>query len=59
MHADFDFLHAGEPAWTIEIETDAGGLTLAQGGHRLHIDGKEINSTPQASTRSCMRALRS
>jgi len=42
VHADFDFLYAGEPAWTIEIETDDGTLTLAQGGHRLHIDGKEI-----------------
>jgi D-galactose 1-dehydrogenase len=42
VHADFDFLYAGEPAWAIEIETDVGGLTLAQGGHRLHIDGKEM-----------------
>lgn len=42
VHADFDFLYAGEPAWTIEIETDGGDLTLAQGGHRLHIGGKEI-----------------
>lgn len=47
VHADFDFLHAGEPAWTIEIETDGGNLTLAQGGHRLHIDGKEIRLDPQ------------
>ena len=42
VHADFDFLYAGEPAWTIEIETDGGTLQLAQGGHRLDIEGKVI-----------------
>ncbi|HJY42509.1 MAG TPA: Gfo/Idh/MocA family oxidoreductase [Steroidobacteraceae bacterium] len=42
VHAEFDFLYGGEPAWTIEIETDGGSVTLAQGGHRLHIESQEI-----------------
>jgi predicted dehydrogenase len=40
--AEFDFLHAGEPLWNIEIATDAGVLLLTHGGHRLHIDGEQI-----------------
>lgn len=38
VHASFDFLHAGEPRWDIEVRTDAETLLLADGGHRMYID---------------------
>jgi predicted dehydrogenase len=37
--ATFDFLYAGEPQWDIEVATDAGTLTLREGGRSLEIDG--------------------
>jgi D-galactose 1-dehydrogenase len=42
--AEFDFLHAGEPHWNIEIATDGGVLLLTHGGRRLHIDGKQVHA---------------
>jgi predicted dehydrogenase len=36
---DFDILHSGHQEWTIEITTDAGLLTLADGGHRMIVAG--------------------
>lgn len=38
----FDFLQQGEQTWTIEARTDAGALTLHDGGARLSIDGTEV-----------------
>ncbi len=37
--AEFDFRQQGEQIWTIEVETDAGAMVLADGGARLAIDG--------------------
>lgn len=39
--AEFDFRQEGEQVWTIEVETDAGTLSLAEGGARLTVDGIE------------------
>lgn len=46
--ADLDFLHEGEPRWTISIQTADGALVLREGGRVLEIpdriqvcDGKE------------------
>ncbi|WP_121062549.1 Gfo/Idh/MocA family protein [Chachezhania antarctica] len=38
MLADLNFLDEGDPFWTITAETDAGTLTLTQGGAVLSID---------------------
>ena len=37
--ADLDFLFEGDPLWRQEIATDAGTLTLDQGGAILSVDG--------------------
>lgn len=37
IDAAFDFLQTGPQTWNIEIETDAGKLTLSQGGRVLQI----------------------
>lgn len=42
---ELDFLHSGPPIWDIEIETNAGVLSLAKGGAELTIDAGE----PQTS----------
>lgn len=44
VDAEFDFLYAGEPCWNIEIQTDAGVLSLTHGGQQLHIDGKQLHA---------------
>ncbi len=36
---DFDFRETGDEHWTIELVTDAGTMTLSEGGARLAIDG--------------------
>jgi D-galactose 1-dehydrogenase len=36
---EFDFLHAGPPAWSIEVDTDAGRLSLSRGGSDLTLNG--------------------
>ncbi|RYH04510.1 Gfo/Idh/MocA family oxidoreductase [Salipiger sp. IMCC34102] len=40
VSADFDWRQEGDQTWTIEAETDAGTLTLSDGGATLQIDGK-------------------
>ena len=39
--AAFDWRQDGDQTWTIEAETDAGTLTLLDGGARLVLDGAE------------------
>jgi D-galactose 1-dehydrogenase len=39
--AEFDFLQTGPQSWDITAETDAGILSLHDGGARLVIDGAE------------------
>ncbi|WP_104205415.1 Gfo/Idh/MocA family protein [Billgrantia saliphila] len=38
--ADFDFRQPSPPIWSIHVETEAGRLSLLQGGCRLEIDGR-------------------
>ena len=44
--ADFDWRQEGPQTWDIEVETDAGTLTLQSGGARLLIDGKSVSEGP-------------
>ncbi|MGM0785374.1 MAG: Gfo/Idh/MocA family protein [Pseudomonadota bacterium] len=38
--ADFDFRQPSPPIWNIHVDTEAGRLSLLQGGCRLEIDGR-------------------
>ena len=40
--ADFDWRQTGPQTWDIEVETDAGRLTLRMGGNVLEVDGKAV-----------------
>lgn len=42
VSAAFDWRQEGDQVWTIEVETDGGTLTLADGGARLFLDGSEM-----------------
>lgn len=39
--ASFDWLHEGRQSWDIEARTNAGCLTLSDGGARMFLDGEE------------------
>ncbi|UYY60077.1 Gfo/Idh/MocA family protein [Sphingomonas sp. S2-65] len=39
--ADFDFLQTGPQTWDIEVDTDAGMLTLSMGGSILQLPGAD------------------
>ena len=45
--AEFDFLQTGPQTWDIHVDTDAGRLTLTQGGSQLFIDGKLEHEAPE------------
>jgi D-galactose 1-dehydrogenase len=40
-----DFLQPGPPSWDIDIDTDAGRLTLKAGGTRMQLNGRPV-ATP-------------
>ena len=42
IEAEFDFRQSGPPTWDIHVETDAGSLSLTQGGSRLSIAGQLV-----------------
>ncbi|GAB2782502.1 Gfo/Idh/MocA family oxidoreductase [Halomonas shantousis] len=42
IHAELDFRQTGPQTWDIHVETDAGRLSLSQGGSRLTIDGETV-----------------
>lgn len=42
--AELDWLHSGDPTWSIKIDTNAGSLKLVQGGARLFINETEVAS---------------
>jgi D-galactose 1-dehydrogenase len=44
VHAEFDFLHGGEPCWNIEIVTDAGTALLTNGGQNFSVDGRQLHA---------------
>lgn len=39
--ADFDWRQEGPQTWDIRIETDAGALTLSEGGSKMSVNGEE------------------
>jgi D-galactose 1-dehydrogenase len=40
---ELDFLHTGgPPQWDIDVETDAGRLSLSKGGGEMRLDGKAV-----------------
>jgi D-galactose 1-dehydrogenase len=43
VSVDLDFLQTGLQTWDIEVDTDAGRLTLSMGGTRMFIDGKTVD----------------
>jgi D-galactose 1-dehydrogenase len=43
---NLDFLQTGPQTWDIEVETDAGRLTLTMGGTKMFVDGQAVNITP-------------
>ncbi len=44
ISAAFDFRHTGIQTWDIDIETDDGTMTLAEGGNTLFIDGRRVSA---------------
>jgi D-galactose 1-dehydrogenase len=42
LNCDLDFRETGAEQWTIELATDAGVLTLTDGGAKLAIDGEAM-----------------
>ena|ERR1700693_2828930 len=47
VHMELDFLHPGAPKWDIDVETDAGRLSLTMGGSVMTVDGQLVD-TPQS-----------
>ena len=41
-----DFLQTGPQTWNVDVETDAGRLTLSKGGTQLTIDGRAVDVAP-------------
>jgi D-galactose 1-dehydrogenase len=46
VRVNFDFLQTGPQTWDIELETDAGLLTLSMGGTQMLVDGKPVDIAP-------------
>jgi D-galactose 1-dehydrogenase len=42
LNATFDFLQTGPQTWDIEVDTDAGRLTLSMGGTQMRVDGRRV-----------------
>jgi len=43
---DLDFLQTGPQTWDIEVETDAGRLTLSMGGTQMFVKDKAVEIAP-------------
>ena len=41
-----DFLQTGPQTWDIEVESDAGRLTLSMGGTQMFVNGKAVDVAP-------------
>jgi D-galactose 1-dehydrogenase len=46
MSVNLDFLQTGPQSWDIEVETDAGRLTLSMGGTQMFVNGKAVDIAP-------------
>ena len=58
VDAEFDFLHAGEPCWNIEIATDGGTRVVVARGQRLAVDGKQLHAGEDREYDGALRAIR-
>jgi D-galactose 1-dehydrogenase len=43
---ELDFLYPGPPCWDIDVDTDAGRLSLSKGGGEMRLDGKPVSLPP-------------
>jgi D-galactose 1-dehydrogenase len=46
VSVNLDFLQTGLQTWDIEVQTDAGLLTLSMGGSQMFVKGKAVDITP-------------
>jgi D-galactose 1-dehydrogenase len=46
VSVNLDFLQTGPQTWDIEVETDAGRLTLSMGGTKMFVDGQPVSVAP-------------
>ncbi len=46
IEMELDFLQTGPQTWDIDIETDAGQLSLSMGGKNLAVDGRPVSTAP-------------
>jgi D-galactose 1-dehydrogenase len=46
VSANLDFLQTGPQTWDIDVETDAGRLTLSMGGTQMFVNGKAVQIAP-------------
>jgi D-galactose 1-dehydrogenase len=42
-HVELDFLQTGRPIWDIDVETDAGSLSLSMGGTVMRVNGEPVD----------------
>jgi D-galactose 1-dehydrogenase len=42
VRMELDFLHAGPPQWDIDVDTDAGALSLSKGGNEMQLAGRPV-----------------
>jgi D-galactose 1-dehydrogenase len=45
---ELDFLYPGAPRWDIDVDTDAGRLSLSKGGSEMRFDDKPLSVSPAA-----------
>jgi len=45
-HIELDFLQTGPPTWDIDVETDAGRLSLSMGGSVMTVDNRPVATVP-------------
>jgi predicted dehydrogenase len=43
VRMELDFLHPGPPRWDIDVDTDAGRLSLSKGGGELSLGGEPVS----------------
>ena len=43
VRMELDFRHSGPPRWDIEVDTDAGRLSLSKGGGELRLNSPDIS----------------
>jgi len=45
VRMELDFLHTGPPEWSIDVDTEAGVLSLSKGGNEMQLAGKPVAVT--------------